>query len=275
MKKKEFLDRISFPTEYNTKEELKSSIVLLFFTCIIFFILSSLVIIFNLFLFSKTLLLGTIAYELILFYLLNEYTKKFIQKEITREKAKKTLNVASTIIFTALMLLTLFTLAYTMMMPVAANENKFISLTIPLFLIVLPTFFWHELVILFKKKILSNIKIIGILILFLALTPITLAQEPINESLNITGGTDIFGKILTGVSMLEKGSEFFSKIQDLFIKAQTWIQTYIKLSPEQTQLLTIAVALVGLYFLLKFLSVIVKWVIVIIIAWVVIQLIIA
>lgn len=279
MSRRTFFDRISFPTEYNTKEELKSSIVLLFLTCLLFFILSSAMIIFDLFMFSKTLLLGTIAYELILFYMLDEYVKKFIQAEIKREGARKTLKTTSSVIFSALMLLTLLTLVYTMVTPTPVVENKFISLTIPLILIVLPTFFWHELVMFFKKKFLGKIKLLGLFFLILAVMPsLVQAQEVIvtNQSGNQTvqqGGTDIFSKFSSGVSFIEKGVDFFNKIKTFITDAQSKIQAYLNLTPEQIQIITIVAILIGVFLLLKFLSVIVKWIIVILIIWIIAQLI--
>src|SRR3989339_1837014 len=105
-------DRISFPTEYHSEADLKSSLVLLFFTCLFFFVLSSCLIVANLFLFSKTLLLGTIAYELILFYLLDKYTENYIEKKI-KGKAKKALALSAKLIFGVLLLTTFVALVFT------------------------------------------------------------------------------------------------------------------------------------------------------------------
>ncbi len=121
-----FVDRLSFPTEFRNLKELKTSIILLFITCLAFFLLSSAAIIFHLFIFSKTLLAGTLAYEFILFYLLDRYTRDFIEKKVNGKKVKRTLGFTSSIIFATLITLTFLTLIYTMLTPAPESENRFL-----------------------------------------------------------------------------------------------------------------------------------------------------
>jgi len=271
MKKQTFFDRISFPTEYRTLDELKSSIVLLFITCLVFFILSSLMIVLNLFLFSKVILLGTIAYEFILFYLLNQHTRKFIEKKI-KGKPKKPLGMTSSIIFGILMTLTFITLLYTMLTPTPLTENKFISLSAALAIIVLPTFFWHELVMWFKKKGLKKIKLLGLmLMLSLVFSNGALAvNETMNESSQDQG---FFEQIGEGMNAINKGMTFISQVSDFINNIQTNFQNYLGLTPQQTQIVMVILILITAFLFIKFLGVIVKWLIVILIAWIIIQMI--
>ncbi|MBD3312270.1 hypothetical protein GF352_02320 [archaeon] len=267
MKKQEFFDRISFPTEYRTQAELKTSIILLFLTCVGFFILSSAMIIHNLFLFSKTLLLGTMAYEFILFYLLDKYTKKFIRKEV-KGKVKKTLDVSSTIIFGFLILITFATLVYTMITPTPVTENKFLSLGIALFLIIMPTFYWHELVVWFKKNLLKKFKFLGIgLLLFLVLGRGLAANETVNQS------SDMFTTLGQGVTMMGQAFNFVNQLRDNYNSFQTFLQESLNLTPQHTQIITLVGVLIGAFLLFKFLSVIVKWVVIILVVWIIIQMI--
>jgi hypothetical protein len=271
MKRKEFFDRISFPTEYRSRDELKTSIVLLFFTCLIFFILSSIMITLELFLFSKTLLLGTISYELILFFLLNDYTKKFIKKEI-KGKPKKTLNITTSLIFGSLMLLTFLTLVYSMITPTPVTENKFVSLTAALLIIIAPNFFWHELVMYFKKRALKMIKFLGVgALLFLVISNGAVATT--NVTNNQTSPFDFLNNITQGISWLEKIGTFFTQAKDVFSNIQTIIQDNLHLTAQQTQAAMLIGVLIIAFMFLKFLSVIVKWVIVILIVWIIIQMI--
>lgn len=270
MKKQEFVDRISFPTEYRTQAELKTSIILLFLTCVVFFILSSAMIIHNLFIFSKTLLLGTMAYEFILFYLLDKYTKKFIRKEV-KGKVKKTLDVSSTIIFGFLMLITFATLVYTMVTPTPVTENKFLSLGIALFLIIMPTFYWHELVMWFKKNLLKKFKFLGIgLLLFLVLGSGLAANETVNETAQ---QGDVFTTLGQGVTMMGQAFNFINQLRDNYNSFQAFMQESLNLTPQHTQIITIVLVLVGAFLLFKFLSVIVKWVVIILVVWIIIQMI--
>jgi len=262
MKRQKFFDRISFPTEYRSIHELKTSMILLFFTCLIFFIISSGAIIINLFLFSKTLLLGTIAYEFILFYLLKEQTREYIKKKI-KGKAKRTLDISTSLIFGALILVTFATLMFTMLTPSPLTENKFISLTTALILIVAPTFFWHELVMYFKKKAFKGIKLLGFGLVFLLAVNAASAQN------NTTGG--LLSTISQTADTVQQGLSFITDITNFFNNIQTIVGSTLNLNPQQTQIALLIGVLIGAFLLLKFLSVIVKWVIVILIAWIIIQ----
>jgi len=263
MAKQKFFDRISFPTEYRDRKELKTSMILLFFTCLIFFIISSSAIIMNLFLFSKTLLLGTIAYEFILFYLLKEQTKEYIKEKI-KGKAKRTLDISTSIIFGILILVTFATLLYTMLTPNPLTENKFISLSAALILIVGPTFFWHELVMFFKKKGFKGIKWLGFGLMFLIVVSAASAQN------NTTNG-GLLSTIGQTADTVQQGLNFISDITNFFTNIQTTIGNTLNLTPQQTQVVLLIGVLIGAFLLLRFLGVIVKWVIVILIAWIVIQ----
>lgn len=270
MKKEEFFDRISFPTEYRSQAELKTSIILLFLTCVLFFLLSSAMIIHNLFIFSKTLLLGTLAYEFILFYLLSKYTKKYIKKEV-KGRVKQTLDLSSTIIFSLLMLLTFATLAYSMITPTPVTENKFLSLGIALFLIILPTFYWHELVLWFKKNLLKKFKFLGVgLLVFLVLGNGFAANETINETAQ---QGDVFTTLGQGVTMMGQAFNFINQLKENYNNFQSFMQESLNLTPQHTQIITIVLVLVGAFLLFKFLSVVVKWVVIILVAWIIIQMI--
>ncbi|MFA5406847.1 MAG: hypothetical protein WC307_05840 [Candidatus Nanoarchaeia archaeon] len=260
MDKQEFFDRISFPTEYRNEKELKTSIILLFLTCLIFFILSSLMIIFNLFLLSKVLLLGTIAYEFILFFLLDSYTKGYIKKQIKGNNIKRTLSVTSTGVFGLLIIMTFITLIYSMITPNPTTENKFISLTISLLLIMMPTFFWHELVMGFKKKYLKKLKFLGLGIMILSLPLMGVASAE-NETNSLMGG----------LNTVQQGLDFINQLKNGFSSVQEFFQNNLNLTEQQTQIVIIIAVLILAFLLLKFLSVIVKWVIVILIAWIIIQ----
>ncbi|HLE06022.1 MAG TPA: hypothetical protein VI790_01605 [Candidatus Nanoarchaeia archaeon] len=262
-------DRISFPTEYHSEADLKSSLVLLFFTCLFFFVLSSCLIVANLFLFSKTLLLGTIAYELILFYLLDKYTENYIEKKI-KGKAKKALALSAKLIFGVLLLTTFVALVFTMTTPNPATENKFVSLLISLLIIVAPTFFWHELIEWFKKKGYSKLKFLGLGIFFsLLVFNVSFAADNVTVA-NVTD-TGIFGSLGTALSTFQKGVNFFTQVTGYIDNIKSVIQANLNLTEQQTQIVMLIAILVSAYFVLKFLSVIVKWVIVILIAWIVIQ----
>jgi len=262
MEKKEFFDRISFPTEYKDEKELKSSIILLFLTCLTFFLLSSLMIILNFFLLSKVLLLGTIAYEFILFYMLDNYTKKYIEKRVSGNKTRRTLHVTSTGIFGLLIILTFVTLVYTMITPTPLVENKFVSLTIALLLIVAPTFFWHELVSGFKKKYLNKLKFLGLIVILLSMASVACAQNETNGTLDT---------LSSGLNALQQGMNYFNQIQSSIGAVQDFFETNLHLTTQQTQIIIIIGVLILAFLLLKFLSVIVKWVIIILIAWIIIQ----
>ncbi len=269
MNKQEFFDRISFPTEYQSKEELKASIILLFITCTTFFILSSATIIMQLFIFSKTLLLGTITYEFTLFYLLHEYTKSFIEKKIKTKKTKKTLSITSTIIYSTLITLTFMTLIYTMLTPTPVNENKFISLTTALLIIIAPTFFWHELVTEFKKKTLKRFKLISIILIIMISINMTSADNiTVNETSKGTLNT-----ITESINTINKGINYITQLKTQITSIQSTLTETLNLTTQQTQIITIIGILITAFMLLKFLTIIVKWSIIILIAWIIIQMI--
>ncbi len=260
---KKIIDRISFPTEFNNKKELRASIVLLFFTCLAFFVISSIMINFNLYIFSKTLLTGTLAYEFILFYLLDRYIDDFIKKEI-KTKVQKPLYITSKFIFGTLIVATFLTLIYTMTLPTPETENKFISLITSLFLIVLPTFFWDELVRWYNKR---KKKFFFFLIALFFLSN-GFCQE--NTSLNLTSIN--LQNITQQITYIEKGVSTVQTIINYMKSLQTFMQTSFNLTPQQSQITTLILILIGAFLLLKFLSVIVKWVIVILIVWIILQL---
>jgi len=262
-------DRISFPTEYHSEADLKSSMVLLFFTCLFFFVLSSFLIVADMLLFSKTLLLGTIAYELILFYLLDKYTEGYIEKRI-KGKAKKALAFTTKLIFGVLLFTTFAVFVFTMTTPNPSTENKFVSLFISLLIIVAPTFFWHELIDWFKKKGYSKLKFLGLGIFFsLLVFNVTFAAD--NVTVANTTDSGILGSLGTALGTFQKGVNFFSQVSGYIDNIRSVIQNNLNLTEQQTQIAMLVGVLISAYFILKFLSVIVKWVIVILIAWIVIQ----
>lgn len=262
-------DRISFPTEYHSEADLKSSLVLLFFTCLFFFVLSSFLIVADMLLFSKTLLLGTIAYELILFYLLDKYTEDYIEKRV-KGKAKKALAVTTKIVFGVLLFTTFAVFVFTMTTPNPPTENKFVSLLVSLLIIVAPTFFWHELIDWFKKKGYSKLKFLGLGVFFsLLVFNVTFAAD--NVTVVNTTDSGLLGSLGTALGTFQRGVNFFNQVSGYIDGIRSFIQDNLHLTEQQTQIAMLVGVLVSAYFILKFLSVIIKWVIVILIAWIVIQ----
>ncbi len=127
-----------------------------------------------------------------------------------------------------------------------------------------PTFFWDELVHHFKKKVLKKFKIVGALAILLLLASSASAQNATNASLiNSLQGT---------ISTVENGVNMFNQVKNFISNFQTNLGDALNLTPQQTQVVTIVGMLIGVFLLLKFLSVIVKWVIIILIVWIIIQL---
>lgn len=260
--KNKIIDRLSFPTEYNTLNELKTSIILLFITCTVFFVISIITITFDLLLFSRTLLTGTLGYELILLYLLNDYTKKSIKKVIKEKKTRMRVGLLTQIIFSLITVITFFSLIYTMTRPAFIYENKLISLGLPLILIMLPTFFWHEMVKGFDKKLLKKLRLlIPLIIISCLMTNTAIGALDLNQTSLLTNNTGIIGQ----------GLNFFTQVKDFFTSIQSFLNTNFGLNEQQTQIVTIILLLSIAFFVLKFLGFIVKWVIVILVAWIVIQ----
>ncbi len=253
---RELVDRISFPTEYNDITELRISIALLFITCIVYFTVSSLALTINWFLFSKTLLTGTIAYEFILLYLLDKYAKELINNKVKGKHVKRTLNVTSSGVFALLITLTFLALIYTMTLPTPVMENKFLSLLLSLILIVLPTIFWDELVHYFKKKGFKRLGLTGLLLL-LIITP----GFSVNQSLNQT---------ISSLSTIEKALTYISTMRGVASNFESSLQDF-GLTEQQSRMVMLIGILISVFLLLKFLSVIVKWVIIILIVWIIIQ----
>ncbi len=256
------IDRLSFPTEFNNVKELKLNIIVLFLTCLAFFITSTIVISFNLILFTKVLLVGTIAYELILFYLLFEYTKKFIMVNI-KGSGRTAVNLLTYLIFGGLLLITALNLIYTMATVAPTSEDKFISLSVALLIIVLPTFFWHEFVQLFDKSYFKYLKFIVLsgLIIGLFFNPV-LAEG--NETINATQ-QGVF-------NWFSQGIDFFSSASNMFNSFKSTIEGTLSLDPWTSQMVMIILILILAFLLFKFLSLVIKWVVVGLIIWVVAQL---
>jgi len=263
-KKKKVIDRLSFPTEFHNTKELKLNIVVLFLVCLAFFITSTIAVSLNLLLFTKALLVGTLGYELILFYLTFEYAKKFIKQKIKKEKTMKAFNAATYMIFGFLFLLTMFTLLYTMASVTSTVENKFASLLSALIMMVLPTFFWDEIVRAFDKRYFKYLKFFGLfgLIALLNLNGVLCQNETANAT-NV-GGMDLWSTISTGLGMVSSFANMYNSFKEM-------IQTTFNLDPWASQMVMIILILVLAFMLFKFLTFVIKWVIVGLIIWVIAQ----
>lgn len=262
MTKEKIIDRLSFPTEFNNIKELKVNIFILFLVCLTFFIISIIVINFKLILFTKALLIGTLAYNLILFYLTFDYIKHYIKKKLKKGKAKSAFNSLAYLVFGFLFLATALTLLSKMASVTQTTENKFISLLSALIIIVLPTIFWHEIIEFFNKKCVKYIKFLGILafILLLNFNPV-LAQ---NETTNATqpGWFD----------WLSGGLTIFSSASDMYNSFTSTISSTFNLDPWASQMVMIILILIIAFLLFKFLSFVIKWVVVGLVIWIITQL---
>jgi|GEM_PF-2611049 len=267
------IDRLSFPTEYHSFNELKSSLIVLFIVCLSLFILSSILISFDLFLLSKIILMGTMAYEFLLLYLLRDYTRQFIKK-IKGKGTKRSLSTITSIIFGLIILLTVFSLIYTMASPNPATENKVVSLIIGLVIILLPTFFWHELVKGFEKKYLKHIKFLLLTGLILSALPVAVMAQPVNttnQTTNQTGLGNWWTSLTSGFTALQQVSTFFTQVQSFFSTIQSSLSSWFGLEPFQSQVIVIILILIAAFVILKFLSTVVKWVVIILVVWIIIQ----
>lgn len=186
---------------------------------------------------SYVLKLGSFLYATYALYLL---------KEVSGEKSSK-----AVLLLASLMALVLVSFLWK-----RGVEGEWFPALLSLLAIYLPVIFWEELLELFGKKL-------GILLLLFLFLP-GFSQNETNQSKieRIRGTLDLIQELL---SVVERVLSAFSGLKES-------IRSVLGLSPEYATVVNIILILSIIYLFMKVLKWFVKWAIIIVVVWVILQL---
>jgi hypothetical protein len=241
------LERLAFKTEYKNTKEYKNAAILSVIISLLFIILS--IASFSVYTLAYTFGIGAIIYQIYALFVIYEMAHKKVKMDGVK-------HIVTLALF--LLLLTAGIMAYKFD-KTRIRENP-LAIIVGFLAIMVPVFFWEGLFMRSKKIF----KPILLMILIIPLFSGSFAQNETNK----TGTLDQIG----GVLDFAKGAvNFISDILGFFGGIQNTIQTMFGLEPGQAQIINIGIILVMVYFFLRTMKWIVKWVILILFVWIALQ----
>ncbi|RLG16765.1 hypothetical protein DRN62_03040 [Nanoarchaeota archaeon] len=199
-----------------------------------------------LFFFLSVFLPSTTSYVLKLGSILYATYALYFLKEISGEKSSRAI-----LLLASVMALVLISFLWK-----EEVEGGWFPALLSLFVIYLPVIFWEELLELFGRKL-------GVLLLLFLFLP-GFSQNETNQSKieHIKGTLDLIQELL---SVVEQVLSAFSGLKEA-------IRSVLGLSPEYATVVNIILILSIIYLFMKALKWFVKWAIIIVIMWVILQL---
>lgn len=251
---KTHIQRLALPVEYEKKKEVLNAAILAFIISIILFIASAIIGFFDMGRAAYAVFVGGLCYELYFLLMVFNLTENKI-KDIKNKKFKSAADLVGKL-FYGLIFLTIIAF---LLINKPTGDNR-LSLVLALIIIVIPVLAWNKLFKGFQK--MSKKWFIFPLLLLILLAPVYASFEDIQEGINVLAKTvEFLSKIYAGVL----------KIYHFFTGLSANISSILNISSTISSIITIIIVLVAIYVLLKLLRIIIKWAILALIIWVILQ----
>jgi len=256
--------RIMLKVEHTDAPTIKITLAGLIIVCLSLFILTHIFVSKQLLTAAYVLGLGVLTYEIAIFYEVKKLNDLYI-KRVNSLVYKRTLKMVSyltfTIVFAFMMFITLMSIMFFRILVKGVNmSNKALSLlAIPL--VVLPIIFWNDYI-----KIIKKIK--GILFVILIFSVISSAHAlSLNETIKALTIIDNVQNLLSPINQTSMN------VTAIISHPQQLISEALGTTPTQSLILLVIIFSVCLLIAVKFISTILKWVIILLILLLIIQLI--
>lgn len=265
------LEKFKIKLEHEDVEKIKATVFVLAFFNIFLFFAATFFLYKGLFTLSYILSLGTIAYLLALFYE-TERAETHLLKKLEAEKIKRLFRSLIRLITGGAFTLMVFLLIIFLISLPVYNFNLYDRLLalIAIPILLLPLMFWSNLINFFKDKIGKGLLSLVVLML---LIPGVLGANKTNK----TEKTDLGETAKT----LESVSNILTKIKDFmkmgkkgmgFIQTQKEnIKEIFGFNSTQASIFLFLLFLIAIFIALKIIRTLIKWMIILIIIWLVVQ----
>lgn len=262
------LSKLKIGLEHEDIEKIKATVFILAVLNISLFLAATFFLVKGLFTLSYILSLGVIAYLLALFYEIERVERRLLEELEGKVKSffEVLIRVVTGGVFTLMVFLLLL---YFINLPL--YNFSFYDRVLSLFaipILVFPVIFWSRIVDFFKGKLGRGLVLVSLV--FLLSLP-TFAQNRTNETEEGGGLSEDLGKISKTISLIQKGLKAFNKIIEFLKEQRGNLQSMFGLSKGQSTVFLGLILLISIFIALKIIRTLIKWAIIILVIWLVLQ----